>query len=178
MKIPSRFPQEVRRDKPTKERSNNGQLPGKHPVDWTDIHQSALRTLIVSVTNTPVMTYPDFQKPFVLHTDPQKDGLDAVFYQYQYDILRVVAYGSRNLTPAEKNYHLHSWKFESLALKWDISDQFRDYLYYAPSSKVFNDNNSLIYVLSSAKLNATSLHWIGELADYLECTLRTELIQK
>ena len=101
-----------------------------------------------------------------------------MFYQYQDDILRVVAYGSRNLTPAEKNYHLHSRKFESLALKWAISDQFRDYLYYAPSSEVFTDSNPLIYVLSSAKLNATGLHWIGELADYLECPLRTELIQK
>lgn len=69
-------------------------------------------------------------------------------------------------------------KFESLALKWAISDQFRDDLYYAPSSKVFTDNNPLIYVLSSAKLNATGLHWIGELADYLECHLMTELIQK
>ena len=101
-----------------------------------------------------------------------------MFYQYQDYIFRVVAYESRNLTPAEKNYHLHSRKFESLALKWAISDQFRDYLYYAPSSKVFTDNNPLIYVLSSTKLNATGLHWIGELADYLEYPLRTELIQK
>ena len=28
------------------------------------------------------------------------------------------------------------------------------------------DNNPLTYVLSSAKLNATGLHWIGELGDF------------
>ena len=69
VKTPSRFPQEVQRDKPTKDRSNNGQLPAKHPVDWTDINQSALRTLIDSITSATVMAYPDFQGPFVLHTD-------------------------------------------------------------------------------------------------------------
>ena len=111
------------------------------------------------------MAYPNFEKPFVLHTDASKDGLGAVLYQHQNDILRVVAYGSRTLTPAEKNYHLPSGKLEFLALKWAICDQFRDYLYYAPSFKVYTDNN-LTYVLSSAKLNATGLRWIGDLADF------------
>ena len=117
VKTPGRSPQEVQREKPTKDCSNNGQLPAKHPVDWTDIHQSALRTLTDSNTSALVMAYPDFRKPFVHHTDASKDGLGAVLYQYQGDNLRVVAYGSRNLTPAEKNYHLHSGKLEFLALK-------------------------------------------------------------
>ena len=79
-------------------------------MDWTDIHQSALETLIDLSTSAPVMAYPDFQKPFVLHTDVLKDELGAVLYQYQVEIVRIVAYGSRSLTPAEKNYHLHSGK--------------------------------------------------------------------
>ena len=110
--------------------------------------------------------YPNFEKLFVLHTDAPKDGLGAVLYHHQNDILCIVAYGSRTLTPAEKNYHLHSGKLEFLALKWAICDQFRDYLYYAPSFKVYTDNNPLTYVLSSAKLNATGLRWIGDLADF------------
>ena len=86
-------------------------------MDWTDIHRSALWTLINSITSAPVMAYPDFQRLFVFHKDTSKDGLGAVLYQYQDDIFRFVAYGSRNLTPAEKNYHLHSGKLEFLALK-------------------------------------------------------------
>ena len=35
----------------------------------TDIHQSALRTLIDLIKSAPVMAYPDLQKPFVLYTD-------------------------------------------------------------------------------------------------------------
>ena len=112
------------------------------------------------------MAYSNFEKPFVVHTDASKDGLGAVLYHHRNDILRVVAYGSRTLTPAEKNYHLHSGKLEFLALKWAICDQFRDYLYYAPSFKVYTNNNLLTYVLSSAKLNTTGLRWIGDLADF------------
>jgi hypothetical protein len=66
---------------------------------------------------------------------------------------------------AEKNYHLHSGKLEFLAMKWAICEQFRDYLYYAPSFVMFTDN-PLTYVLSTAKLNATGLRWLGELAEF------------
>ena len=85
-----------------------------------------METLIDSITIVPMMAYPDFQKPFVLHTYASKDGLGAVLYQYQDDILCVVAYGSRSLTPGEKNYHLLSGKLEFLALKWVVCGQFRD----------------------------------------------------
>lgn len=80
--------------------------------------------------------------------------------------MRVIGYGSRTLTSAEKNYHLHSGKLEFLALKWAVCEQFWDYLYYAPSFTVYTDNNPLTHVLSTAKLNATGLRWVAKLADY------------
>ena len=55
---------------------------------------------------------------------------------------------------------------EFLALKWSITEQFRDYLYYSPKFVVYTDNNPLTYVLSTAKLNATGLRWVGELSDF------------
>ena len=57
-------------------------------------------------------------------------------------------------------------KLEFLGLKWAVTEQFRDYLYYAPEFVVYTDNNPLTYVLTSAKLNATGLRWVGELADF------------
>ena len=126
VKMASQPPEEAQQDRTKKGCSSNGQLPSRHPVDWTDTHQSAQETLIDFVTRAPVMAYADFQKPTVLHTDASKDGLGAALYQYRDESLRVVAYGSRSLTPAEKNYHLHPGKLEFLALKWAICDQFRD----------------------------------------------------
>ena len=61
---------------------------------------------------------------------------------------------------------MHSGKLVFLELKWAITEQFRDYFYYAPTFVVYTDNNSLTYVLTTAKLNAAGLSWVGELADY------------
>ena len=112
------------------------------------------------------MAYPDFSKSFTLHTDANKDGLGSVLYQNQDGVMKVIAYGSRALSPAEKNYHPHAGKLEFLSLKWAVTDHFRDYLYYSPEFTVFTGNNPLTYILTSAKLNATGLRWVTELADF------------
>ncbi|CAB4025594.1 Hypothetical predicted protein [Paramuricea clavata] len=114
-------------------------------VSWTQTHQAALEQLLSHVTRAPVMAYPDATRPTILHTDASENGLGVVLYQKQ----------------APRN---RSGKHEYLALKWAICDHFRDY--YSPPFEVFTDNNPLTYVLSSAKLNATGLRWIGELADF------------
>ena len=82
------------------------------------------------------MANPGYEKPFIVHTDTCKDGLGAVLYQRQEGKIRVIAYALRTLTAAEKNYHLHPGKLEFLALKWAITEQFRDYFFYAPEFTV------------------------------------------
>uniref|UniRef100_A0A3B3SU43 Gypsy retrotransposon integrase-like protein 1 n=1 Tax=Paramormyrops kingsleyae TaxID=1676925 RepID=A0A3B3SU43_9TELE len=144
----------------------NGQLSSKTPVVWTDEHRSVVSRFVDMLTSPPVLAYPNFDLPFVLHTDASNEGLGAVLYQQQGNKLRVIGYGSRTLTTAEKNYHLHSGKLEFLALKWAICDKFRDYLYHAPTFTVYTDNNPLTYVLSTARLNAVGQRWVGELADF------------
>ncbi|RXN20532.1 Retrovirus-related Pol poly from transposon [Labeo rohita] len=158
----------MERSNKTKGKSN--QLPSKTPVVWTEEHKNTLGTLIDILTHPPVLAYPDFNSPFTLHTDASEKGLGAVLYQWQNGKLRVIAYGSRTLTPAEKNYNLHSGKLEFLALKWAICEKFRDYLFYASHFTVYTDNNPLTYVMSTAKLmvklNAVGHRWVGELSDY------------
>ncbi|KAL2097877.1 hypothetical protein ACEWY4_007084 [Coilia grayii] len=157
------------RSRGARTRSNQkqgGQLPSRTPIVWTAVHQEVVSRLIEMLTNPPILAYPNFDLPFVLHTDASNEGLGAVLYQHQDGKLRVIGYGSRTLTPAERNYHLHSGKLEFLALKWAICDKFRDYLYYAPSFTVYTDNNPLTYVLSTARLNAVGHRWVGELADF------------
>lgn len=114
----------------------------------------------------PVLGYPEFEKPFILHTDASQDGLGAVLYQHQAEKLVVIGFGSRTLTAPERNYHLHSGKLEFLALKWAICERFWEYLYYAPAFVVYTDNNPLTYVMTTAKLNATTHRWVAELAEF------------
>ena len=95
-------------------------------ITWTDDHLARLRIVIDLLTQPDVMAYPDFKTRFVLHTDASHEGLGAVLYQEQGEKMRVVRYGSRTLTPAERNNHFDSGKLEFLALKWAFTDKFRD----------------------------------------------------
>ena len=76
---------------------------------------------------------------------------------------RVIAYASRGLKNSERNYPAH--KLEFLALKWSVTDKFKDML-YGNTFEVVTDNNPLTYVLTSAKLDAAGQRWITELAEY------------
>ena len=59
----------------------------------------------------------------------------------------------------------HSSKLEFLALKWAVTEQFREYLQYRPFT-MLTDNNPLTYVLTTPNLDALGHHWVAALAGY------------
>ena len=148
----------------SQDHSSKQYAPSSHPIQWLTKHQYALDRLLDCLTRPPILGYPDYSQQFELHTDASYQGLGAVLYQKQEGKMRVMGYGSRVLTPAEKRYH--AGKLEFLALKWAVCDHFRDILYYAPHFTVYTDNNPLTYVLSTGKLNATGHRWVSELAEF------------
>ena len=116
------------------------------------------------ILTSPLMVFPDFAKPFLLEMDASKEGLGAVLSQKQDDgRFHPGRFGGCSLIPAEKNYH--SSKLEFLALKWGITEHFREYLAYA-LFMVKMDNNLLTYVLTTPNLDATGHHWVGVLASF------------
>ena len=40
-------------------------------------HQKAGETLLEQLVSSPILGYPDFRQPFVLHTDASQEGLGA-----------------------------------------------------------------------------------------------------
>ena len=104
----------------------------------------------------------DYIKPFLLETDVSKDGLGVVLSQKQADgQYYPIAYGSRGLMPHEKNHD--STKLEFLALKWAVTEHFKEYLPYQ-SFVVWTGNNLLMYIMSTPNLDAMGHQWVGALA--------------
>ena len=141
-------------------------LESRRKIIWLPEHQRIVEDMVKYLQSPEVIAYPDFNEPFMLHCDASQMGLGAVLYQKQQGKTRVVSFASRTLSPAERNYHLHSGKLEFLALKWAICDKFSDYLHYGPAFEVFTDNNPLTYLLTTAKLNASGMRWVAQLANY------------
>ena len=137
----------------------------KRGVEWTEPCQKALEKLIELITTAPLLAYADFTKDFVLHTDASTKGLGAILYQRgEGKDLKVIGYASRTLHKSEANYH--PTKLEFLALKWAVTDSFREYLAYANDFLVLTDNNPLVYLMQATKLNAYGERWVSELAEY------------
>nr|KAG5686713.1 hypothetical protein BaRGS_020239 [Batillaria attramentaria] len=141
-----------------KQRGKKSQTSTK-PWNWGPEEESAFQRLKEILSSPPILRYADYDRPFQLHTDASQQGLGAILYQEQ----RVIAYASRSLSKAERNYPAH--KLEFLALKWAVCEKFKDYLYGA-EFVVFTDNNPLTYVLSTAKLDATGHCWLAALAAF------------
>jgi len=147
---------------------NKRKRAGSRSVDsrkweWGERQQAAFDKLKQALTSPPILAYPDYSKPFVLHTDASSNGLGAVLYQNFDGIDRVIAYASRGLSQAEQRYQVHKQEF--LALKWAVTSKFHDYL-YGTSFVVFTDNNPMTYVLEKAKLDATGHRWVAALGVY------------
>ena len=87
----------------------------------------------------PVLVFADFWKPFWLETDASREGLGTVLLKESDDgHYHPVAFASRELKGGEPKFH--SSKLEFLALKWAVTEQFREYLQYQPFT-VWMDNN-------------------------------------
>ena len=136
----------------------------KAPVEWTEECQSAFEHLKQLCSQTPIVAYANYQKPFKLHTDASEKSLEAILYQKQDDDTEcVMAYARRTLSKSKRNYDTH--KLEFLALKWLITERLHEYL-YGGHFEVYTDNNPLTYILTTAKLDATGQRWITSLANY------------
>ena len=111
-----------------------------------------------------MLAFADLKRPFLLETDASKYGLGAVPQQVQEDgRYHPVAYTSRALCGSKANYH--SSKLEFLALKWVVTQQFKEYLMYQPFT-IRTDNNPLTYVLTTPNLDATGHRWVSALAGF------------
>ena len=133
-----------------------------HPVRLLPDALAAFQELKMKCLTAPVLAFADFKKPFLLETDASIEGLGAVLSQEQDDgRYHPVAYASHGLKGGELKYH--SSKLEFLALKWAMTEQFREYLQYQPFL-IRTDNNPLTYVLTTPNYDAVRHRWVAAMA--------------
>ena len=134
------------------------------PVELPPEALEVFNTLKMKCMTAPVLAFADFEKPFLLETDASSHSLGALLSQKQaYDRYHPVADASRELKGGEKKYH--SSKLEFLALKWAMTDQFKEYLWYKPFT-MCTDNNPLTYIMTTPNLDAIGHQLVAALARY------------
>lgn len=118
---------------------------------WNDTCERSFNDLKERLIQAPVLGYADFTLPFILESDASHLGLGALLSQDQGGLRRPIAFVSRGLRPSERNMTNYSaTKLELLALKWAMTEKFREYL-LGSKVIVYTDNNPLRYI-DTAKL--------------------------
>ena len=123
---------------------------------WTTDCQKAFDELKMRLITAPVLAYPNFDIDFVLETDASYQGLGAVSSQRLADQkLHPVAFGSRALSPPEKNYSVT--ELETLAVVWAIK-HFHAYL-YGHNVQVVTDHSAVKALLGSPSPSGKHARW-------------------
>ncbi|KAL1246992.1 hypothetical protein QQF64_034535 [Cirrhinus molitorella] len=134
-------------------------------ADWTPQQEQAFDRLKASLVNSMILAHPDFTRPFMLSTDASLEGMGAVLSQLQDGDTRArpIAFASKSLNQAQRNYPAH--RLEFLALKWSICDKFSHWL-KGHKFTVWTDNNPLTHILTKPKLDCCEQRWVAKLASY------------
>ena len=120
-------------------------------VDLSPDAREAFDCLKAACLQAPILAFPDFNKPFLLHTDGSGRGLGAVLSQKQADgQYHPIAYASHVMNEMEQRYH--SKKQEFLALKWAVTEQFHEYL--SPYRK---NRNEVVALTTTRSLTSSHL---------------------
>jgi len=134
------------------------------PYNWTSKQQAAFEELKKHLTTAPILTYPDFTKPFILFTDASTLGLGAVLSQKDNEGKeRVIAYASRRVSNAEANYSIT--ELECLAVVWAIK-LFRPYLQSHIPFELITDHSALKWLVHKPNPPGRLARWIMTLRDY------------
>ncbi|GES92855.1 retroviral-like aspartic protease 1 [Rhizophagus clarus] len=113
-------------------------LRGNDQVDSFEYLKTCLMT-------PPILSYPNFEKPFILYTDASTFALGAILSQKNEDKKeRVIAYASRTLGKHERNYGIT--ELECLVVVWAVK-HFHHYL-HGQKFTVITDHAALRYLLN------------------------------
>lgn len=133
------------------------------PFKWTLEADNAFKKLKHCLVSPPVLSCPDYSKPFEVHTDASDFGIGAVLTQNLDGKENVIAYMSKSLSNQERNYS--ATEREALAVLTAI-EHWRCYLENGQTFLVYTDHASLKWFLNLNNPTGRLARWGVRLSAY------------
>jgi hypothetical protein len=134
----------------------------RQPIKWTLGAENSFLKLKQLLVSAPILTNPDFSKPFIIQTDASDTGLAAVLIQGEGEDERVIAYASRSLNKSERNYS--ATEKECLAVLFGI-EKYRPYV-EGTHFQVITDHYSLLWLAHLQNPSGRLARWSLRMAQY------------
>ncbi|CAH0556831.1 unnamed protein product [Brassicogethes aeneus] len=129
---------------------------------WSERCELSVKRIKECLISAPILTCPDFERPFILQTDASGYGIGAVLSQEFPEGERVICFLSRSLTSQERKYS--TTERECLAVIWAI-ESLRHYL-EGFHFKVITDHYSLLWLQHMKDPQGRLARWILRLQPY------------
>lgn len=130
---------------------------------WSDECEKSFQRLKTAVTSAPVLILPDPDLDYVLDTDSSGYGIGAALMQDQGRGLQPIAFMSKKLLDAEKNYTIREQEMLAIVC---ACKEWRHYL-HGSKFKVVTDHDTLKYIDSQKKqLSARQHRWAEFMAEF------------
>lgn len=131
-------------------------------LHWTAERNATFEGLKKDLTQAPTLSLPDFRYPFEVHTDGSAVGISGVLMQRINGQLKVVAYCSRTLSPAERNYTVT--EIECLAVIVAL-EKWRPFV-GGSRTAVFSDHASLQWLTNIKNPTGRLARWVLRLSQF------------
>ena len=131
---------------------------------WREACHRTFEELRAKLSTYPVLRPPDWRKPFHVFCDASDVAVGSALYQAtgEQEKDQPIAYASKQLTPAEKNYS--TTERECLAMVFSIK-KFWHYLICNPVV-FFVDHMTIKYLVNKAELSGRLARWVLLLEDF------------
>ena len=126
-------------------------------ITWTENQEKAFQDVKRLVAQETILAYPDWNKPFVIHSDASDHQLGAILSQDG----KPLSFFSRKLTAPQKNYTVT--EKELLAIVEGLK-HFKNIIYGYPV-KVFSDHKNLVYAATVSESQRV-MRWRMILEEY------------
>jgi hypothetical protein len=123
---------------------------------WSTETETAFQALKEALCTAPVLGYPRPGEKFIIDTNTSNMGIGGVLYQVQDGSECVVAYFSKTLSKAERNYCVT--RRELLAIVKTL-EHFHKYL-YGQEFHLHTDHSTLTWLLSFRNLEEQTAQWV------------------
>jgi len=131
---------------------------------WLEQHEKSFSSLKQALLSSDVLAHPDPNKPYVVNTDASIFGVGATLSQYEDAALRPVAFESRKLSAAEKNYPVY--ELEMLAVIYALT-KWRHLLEgHKHPIQLLSDHQALKYFMSQQQISRRQARWLDFLAGF------------